>query len=193
VQAEPHIAAQLHRDGLSARLRPVTDPATSGSVTVLATLPGAPPAAPPPGSRVLMTVPDGPGGAYVEVHAPDAGEDAAERLRLGSLLAGSRELTLDGPAAESLRRGEVDLRLLRVLAGLVPAHDLRIGAFPTVEGEPATAPRRTVRITAVDGAPATAPGTAELVRRAVARSSQPPADVTVDHGALNVGYRVAVR
>jgi hypothetical protein len=192
VHAEPLTAAQLQRDGLSARLRPVAFPATPGSVTVVATLPGAPPAPPPPDTRFLMAVPDGPGGAYVEVYGPETPDDAAERLRLGELLARNRALTLDRPAAESLRRGEVDLRLLRVLARLVPTHELRVSAFPTVEGEPAVAPRRTVQIT-VDDDPAGAPRAAELVRRAAELSSHVPADVTVHHGALIVHYRVAVR
>jgi hypothetical protein len=92
-----------------------------------------------------------------------------------------------------LLRGDVDLRLLTALAALASTHDLRISGFPTVEGEPATAPHRTVRIAAVDGVPATAPGTAELVHRTARARSLPPADITVDGGALIVHYRVAVR
>jgi hypothetical protein len=194
VHTEPLTAAQLHRDGLSAdRLRPAAFPPTPGSVTVLATLPGTVPATPPPGTRELMTVPDGPGGAYIEVYGPDATDDEAERLRLGARLVSNRALTLDPPAAETLLRGDVDLRVLTALAAVASTHDLRISAFPTVEGEPATAPHRTARITAVDGAPATAPGTAELVRRTARERSLPPADITVDGGALIVHYRVAVR
>jgi putative peptide zinc metalloprotease protein len=194
IHTEPLTAAQLHRDGLSAdRLRPAAFPPTPGSVTVLATLPGTVPATPPPGTRELMTVPDGPGGAYIEVYGPDATDDEAERLRLGARLVSNRALTLDPPAAETLLRGNVDLRVLTALAAVASTHDLRISAFLAVEGEPATAPHRTVRITAVDGAPATAPGTAELVRRTARERSLPPADITVDGGALIVHYRVAVR
>jgi putative peptide zinc metalloprotease protein len=196
VQADPLTAAELRHDGLSTdRLRPVAFPVPRGAVTVLATRPGAPPPAPPPGTRVLLTVPEGPGGAYTEVYGADPADHAAERRRLGDLLADNPALTMDAPAAEELRRGQVDLRLVTVLGRLASAHELRISAFPTVEGEPAAAPRRTVRITAVGGAPATAPGAAEPVQRLLA--AQPsaflPSHSAVDRDGLTVRYTVAAR
>lgn len=196
VQTDPLTAAELRHDGLSAdRLRPVTTPAAPGAVTVIATRPGAQPTAPPQGTRLLMTVPDGPGGEYTEVYGADQADNAAERRRLGSQLAANRALTMDAPAAEALRSGQVDLRLVTVLSRLASAHDLRISAFPTVEGEPAAAPRRTVRITAVDDAPVTVPGAAAPVERLLTAqsSSLQPAERTLDRDALTLRYTVEAR
>ncbi|QYN32112.1 hypothetical protein K1T35_26240 [Pseudonocardia sp. DSM 110487] len=195
VQTDPLTAAQLQRDGLPAeRLRPATDPPMPGAVTVVTTPADTMPAGPPPAVRPLMTVTDGPGGGVTEAYGPATVDDAEERLRLGSRLVGNPALTLDAAAAETMRQGEVDARLLTLLAGLASTHELRISAFPTVEGEPATVPRRIMQIAAVDGTLVRAAGTSELVaRRLVALPSLFPADITVDRGVLTVHYTVVVR
>ncbi|GAA3737151.1 hypothetical protein [Salinactinospora qingdaonensis] len=89
--------------------------------------------------------------------------DLAARERVGAQLADTSALELTEAAEEALRAGEVDARLLTVLPLLADEHTLSIAGFPREPVEPADAPRRTVRLTAVDGEPAGADANAHLV------------------------------
>ncbi|WP_219416990.1 hypothetical protein [Pseudonocardia nigra] len=179
VHADALTTAQLRRDGIAPdRLLPADGQVPPGAAVVHVSRPGATVA--DPAGRLLAEFPHGPGGGPVSVRLPGATDgsaggpdDAAERERLGALLAGNPALTLTEPARQALLAGDVDLRLVTVLSGLASAHRLGIAEFPAVPGEPADAPRRTVLIDTVDGAPATAPNATELVQRWL-RGQQPP-------------------
>ncbi len=129
---------------------------------------------------------------YVVADLAAATERAdAERtacLVAGSMLAGNPRLHLSGDAARALRAGDVDPRLVTVLAGITAEHDLTVAGFPAVPGEEATdVPRRTVRVSAVDGRPAaTAPG----LRAWLTAQLRPyrPSAVSTDRNDLVVRY-----
>jgi len=119
-------------------------------------------------------VPAGPGDVPAEVRRPvvdpDAAAraaelDAADRARVGRLLAANDALALSPVADRQLREGSVDARLIIVLAGLASVHRLEVAEFPAVPVEPADVPRRIVRITAVDARAVTDPPVTTLTRQ----------------------------
>ncbi len=194
LQVDPLTGAQLVRDGIPAeRLVPATEQAPPGALSVVAVRPGGAALPPPAGSRVLVTVPDGPGGGSTSVVRPGPGpDDAAERARLEPRLAGNPALVLAPPAADALRAGMVDLRLATALSGLSVAHRLTVAEFAAVPGEPADAPRRIAVITEVDGAPTAGPGATDLVQYWLNAQVPPyrPATTGVQRGVLVVGYAI---
>lgn len=122
------------------------------------------------------------------------------RLRAGASLALNPNLTASTDAVDELKAGQVDERLLNVIATLVVQHHLEIGAFPVVEGEDGIgAPRRIVEIDGIDfqtiapGTPAVASLEAFLDSQL---SSYRPVDVAVEthpsgSTSLRITYSVA--
>ena len=76
------------------------------------------------------------------------------RLRAGAGLAGNPNVMASPDALEAMRSGQVDERLLSILATFSVQHHIQIGAFPTVDGEDAAGvPRRIVELDSVDFEP----------------------------------------
>ncbi len=103
----------------------------------------------------------GSGDDRVEVRRIDSGAAAdlheravaaqALRLRAGGDLAENPRVTASPDALAALRAGEVDERVLSVLATFSATHELHIAGFPTVEGEDgAGMPRRIVEVDRID-------------------------------------------
>ena len=194
LHADPLDRADLLLAGFPAeRLRDRGAPVADDDVVLLAERPGAP-ATHCAAGTLLATLPR-PGGAPAEVcaaHAPVTDPDPAGRAgraRIGTALAGNPSLTLEPGAAELLRAGDVDPRLVIVLAALSGAHTLAVADFPAAPLEPGAAVRRQVLVTAVDGAPAG--GDAPSALRDWLRGQHPPyvpAVVRGDAAGLLVGY-----
>ena len=122
------------------------------------------------------------------------------RLRAGASLALNPNLTASTDAVDELNGGQVDERLLNVIATLVVQHHLEIGAFPVVDGEDGIgAPRRIVEIDGIDfqtiaaGTPAVASLEAFLDSQL---ASYRPVDVAIDthpsgSTSLRITYAVA--
>jgi len=122
------------------------------------------------------------------------------RLRAGASLAANPNLTATADAVDAMKAGQVDERLLNVIATLVVQHHLQIGAFPTVDGEDGIgAPRRIVEIDGIDfqTVTATTPAVASLEAFLDSQlTSYRPADVAVithptGSASLRVTYAVA--
>jgi hypothetical protein len=192
LRVDPLTGAQLLRDGVATeRLTPADLPAGPDTMIVAAVAPGTAASTAPPGARLLVTVPDGPGHAPISVLQPDPGPDrTAVRRVVGSWLAAHPALTLTPAAADALRGGQIDLRLATALSSVAAEHRLTVAGFVAVPGEPADAVRRTALITEVDGTSAAAAGATDRLRRQLADqpSSYRPASATVQRGVLVVQY-----
>jgi hypothetical protein len=106
----------------------------------------------PADCAVELAVGTGTGGARSAVCGPPEDPTApAERARLGGELAGNPALVLAPEAAELLRRGAVDRRVVVVLAALAPTRDLRVEAFPATPDDAPDAPRRRLHLGGLDG------------------------------------------
>src|SRR6266540_2840614 len=107
----------------------------------------------------------------------------SRRISAGLALTHNPQVRLSAPARTALRGGDVDLRLVLVLAELAAQHGLTIAGFPVVTGEkPGTPPMRRVLVSWIDGQPADQQGAADLVLTWLG-NQQPPyrprsADVT---------------
>ncbi|NHC13457.1 thioesterase domain-containing protein [Motilibacter deserti] len=77
--------------------------------------------------------------------------DTAARVQAGSALAQNPRLDAPPAALRALAAGRVDSRVLTVLALALGEQRLRLAGFPSAPGEPATAPARSMTVTAVDG------------------------------------------
>lgn len=88
----------------------------------------------------------------VNVAVVATAELAAEReasAQFGSALAGNPNLTLDDAASDDLGSGNVDSRLLTVLAAAAADFSLTIDAFPRTNGAADAGTLRTVRLSAI--------------------------------------------
>ena len=185
VQADALTRAELRHEGVDPnRLVPLEVSAPPGAVVV-----GAPVAA---GAR-RAELPDGPAGGAGSVQLArevPVPADAPDGAHLGRLVSRNPALALDPAAVVLLERGAVDRRLVMVLTGLTATHRLIVSAFPAVPGEPDTALRRTVLVTAVDGVPVGVPGVTEAVDRWLAGQQSPfrPATVAVVDDVLVIQY-----
>jgi hypothetical protein len=90
--------------------------------------------------------------------------DRAQRVSAGRQLAGNARLHLDPGSAAALRTGEVDPRLLVVLAALTGEHDLTGRLVADADGVPGEVRYRTFEASAIDGV---APARDAAVTRAV--------------------------
>lgn len=106
----------------------------------------------------------GAGGAPTQVCRPDqAAVDAVTaerpaRVRLGTALVSNSSLELAPAAQEALRAGDVDARLVLVLAAMASAQRMAVADFPAAELDTAEVPRRRMLISTVNGLPATGDG-----------------------------------
>lgn len=100
-------------------------------------------------------------------HLPDpvVGTDfRSVRARMGAELAENSRLSFAPDAVAALRRGDVDVRLILVLAQLSAGNRLGVAEFVRTPGESAgELPLRRVLISTVDDRPARTPQTVELV------------------------------
>jgi hypothetical protein len=201
--------AALHADALDRtelvaagfpadRLRALDEPAAAADVVLLTDRPGGRGAEPParcPGPTMLTALPRWSGGPaqICSAGAPADTGDAtglASRIRIGTALAGNPALTLDPEAAELLTTGQVDPRVMIVLAALGSAHTLTVAEFPAAALEPPATLRRRVVVTAVDGQVATTDGPLAL-HEWLGRQQPPyaPSVLRNDGNGLLVGYR----
>src|SRR5207244_9663609 len=125
---------------------------------------------------------------------PDLAADTArvDRERAASqmartLLAGNGRLHLSAGAGRLLRAGDVDPRVVSVLAAITAEHDVTVADFPAVPGEQDTGvPRRVVRCSALAGRPASAGPLREWLTSQL--PPYRPADVTADGEDLTARY-----
>lgn len=109
---------------------------------------------------------------------------------LGTQLAANGHLTLTGDAADALRDGVVDERVLLVIADLAGQHTFGIADFPAVTGETFGNPKlRQVRITSVDGRPAGDAGAFTLVQHWLDQQLNPYRPAAVVRSAEGVLVR----
>jgi hypothetical protein len=98
----------------------------------------------------------------------------AERMSAGRALAANPKLELAPRAAMLISAGQVDARVVAVLAAMVGQHSLRIVDFPAVPGEDASAPRRLMAVAAVDNQAVGASTPAVSTLNQWLRAQQPP-------------------
>ena len=145
-----------------------------------------------PGGSTVATVPRGTGGAPGIVCRTDGGAaavtaEADRRVRLGRALADNPSLQLRPAAADAMRAGQVDPRLLLVLTALSTAHRISIEDFPEVELDAPAVPRRQALLTVIDDGP---PASSGLLRTWLT-AQQAPFEPTVLEpvgSALLVGF-----
>ena len=184
--------AELRTAGFpAARLRTPTDPAVSGELQLIAQRPGSAVVPCPPGA-VLASTPSGSGGAPAVVCGaitPATAVEAKVRARLGSALTTNTALKLEPAAADQLRDGHIDPRLMLTLAALTSAHRVGVAAFPAVPLDAPGALRRVVVLSAFDG---TAPASSALLKTWLAGQQPPfaPGSVTADGPDLVLSYPV---
>jgi hypothetical protein len=83
--------------------------------------------------------------------------------------------------------GQVDPRLMLVLAAMTTAHRVEVGDFPAAELDSSAVPRRQVLLTAIDDGP---PASSELLRTWLNAQQSPfrPSAIQSNGTALLVGY-----
>jgi hypothetical protein len=121
--------------------------------------------------------------------------DSRSRIETGTALSQNPRLGLAPDAVTLLRRGDVDSRIIAVLATISGQHALEISTFPAVDGEDDRLPRRQIAVTAIDGQQVS-PGAAiaDLLGRWLMAQQSPyrPASTTVSpvlaRSALLVSY-----
>jgi hypothetical protein len=188
--ASAGVREELTRDGVPAeRLRPAEQGATSGSL--LAVVGPA-----PPGARVVAAF-DRPGdGTRLLVVDPAPAAPTPEELDRRRALAEAllaNPATGDDPAvAAVLGSGEVDARLLSMLAAVAAREGVGIAAFPALPGEEeGRAPARRVLLHAVAGAPVPADAAATAALREWLDAQLPPYrpdDVQVTDAGVLVSF-----
>ncbi len=166
--ASAAVREELSASGVpSGRLRPAEVAAASGALLAVAG-----PA--PPGSRVVARF-DRSGGGELLVVDPTTGAGPA--------------------AADVLRSGEVDLRLLSLLAALAAREGVGVAGFPVLPAEEgAGPPARRVLIDAVGGAPVPAdPAATDGLRTWLAAQLPPfrPDDLQVTDDGVLVSFHYA--
>jgi hypothetical protein len=196
LHADPLDRAELVAAGFPAeRLRDLGDPMSGVDVVLLADRAGGVAPTRCADGTKLGTVPRWNGGSAEICGASAAVVDSepaerASRVRVGTALAGNPGLRLDPAAADLLRRGDVDPRVMIVLTALTGAHTLAVADFPAGALEPADVLRRQVLVSAVDGQPAG--GDAPSSLRPWLDGQNPPYAPSVvrdDRAGLVFGYR----
>jgi hypothetical protein len=204
LHADPLDRTELVAAGFPAeRLRALGDPATDVDALLLTARPGAAvePPARCPDTTLLATLPRW-GGAPAEICGTDPAATAAtaataadasgraSRVRIGTALAGNPALRIDPPTAELLATGQVDPRVMIMLAALGGAHTVDVADFPPAAFEPPGALRRQVVVTAVDYR-TTGADVPDFLRDRFDRQVPPfaPSYLRSDGRGLLVGYR----
>ncbi|WP_336032033.1 hypothetical protein [Geodermatophilus sp. FMUSA9-8] len=188
--ASAGVREELAAEGVPAdRLRPAEQGASSGSL--LAVVGPA-----PEGARVVAAF-DRPGdGSRMLVVDPAPAEPTAEELDRRRALADAllaNPATGEDPAVTAvLRAGDVDARLLSMLAAVAAREGVRIAGFPALPGEEAgDAPARRVLVGAVAGAPVPADAAATAALREWLDAQLPPYrpdDVQVSDAGVLVSF-----
>jgi hypothetical protein len=101
-------------------------------------------------------------------------QDERSRAEAGAALTGNPSLHLAPEAAVLLRRGDVDARLIAVLATIATQHRLGIATFPAVFGEDDRLPRRQLAVSSIDGIPITPRSATAGVLAQWLAAQQPP-------------------
>lgn len=111
----------------------------------------------------------------------------------GAQLSRNPRLMLTAADRSLLSRGEVDPRLMVLLAAAADRHVLTIGALPARAGEE-VGPRRTVVITSVDAQSPAGTGPAVALQSWLGAQEPPfaPASAEFTDGALVIGFDIAV-
>ena len=193
VVADPLDRAELQAAGFPVtRLRAPSDPPVAGEVRVVSDRPGGPPVPSCPAGAVLARTPSGSGGAPGVVcgaFTPATVVEGKARARLGAQLVINSALRLDPGAAQLLRDGTVDPRLMLTLAALTSAHRVGVAAFPAVPLDAPGALRRMVVLSAFDGA---APASSPLLRNWLTAQQAPfaPTGITANGTDLVLNYPV---
>ena len=192
VEADPVLATELQQAGAPAGMF-----GTSGG-----------PAAGPDGPALQVTRDDGSSTGLVVARFTDAAgrmlavvdpaavpPDAAaldRRRTLGAALLDNPATMAPEPAAQLLRDGDVDPRLLSLLAGLTARFGVQLADLPVVPGEEDLVPVRSAVLAAAGGRPLTE-GTEQLDDVLAWLSAQrgpfAPDDVRLVDGGLLVGFR----
>jgi hypothetical protein len=157
IGCDPGMCTALSAHGVAtSRLVPLGPSASGADVTAAA-------ASARPSDAPVLLASFGSGASQVEIRAAAPGgaaayqqalaADLAARRSAGAQLLNSRRLQVAAPAAAQLRAGEVDSRLLIMLAMLASQHPWRVAGFgdasPAVP--PTAAPFRQVILTSPDG------------------------------------------
>jgi len=189
---DPAVAAELAESGVESEL---LAPASSTSPQVdapgLQVVPGG-----DLGDRtVIARFTDADGRLLAVVDPAAAPPDAAaldRRRTLGAALLGNPATMAPAPAAQLLRDGGVDARLLGLLAGLTARFGVQLADLPVVPGEAGLTPVRSAVLAAAGGRPLDE-GTEQLddVRAWLSAQRGPyaPDDVQLVDGGLLVGFR----
>ena len=120
-----------------------------------------------------------------------ARQDRDAAAAAGVALAANPHLQLSTPAHELLVAGQVDQRVITILALLVQRHELSVTAFPATTGELPTAVRRSVVVGRVAGLPvALADPALEQVASRIRQQPDPYTtdDIVVSDGRLEITY-----
>ncbi len=182
VRVDELTAAELVRDGIAAdRLRSIADPeAPADAVVVLSERRGAAPSDAGSRSELLARFETGPGRAPAVVYLPGGAQTAdvvrdelADRARFGTSLASNPKVSTPPEVVAALRAGDVDPRLMTVIAALTAAHTITVAELLTVAGEPPGSALRTAVITTFDDRSTSDPATAEALGQWLARQLPP--------------------
>ena len=196
LDADPVLTAELQHAGAPAGLLATTGAQAPADGPVLRIGRGANPGT-DPGSgagAVVARFDDGDRLLTVTDPAATAPDPTAldRRRRLGAAVLASPRTQLPATAAQQLRDGAVDPRLLTLLAGMVARFDVRVADLPAPPGEEPGAAARSARVTAADGGPLTE-GSPEwdTIGRWLEAQRPPlaPEEVRLDDGGLLVGFR----
>lgn len=127
--------------------------------------------------------------------AADQAEAAANRSALGSELATNPVVQLDEADRDRLVAGQVDERIIAILATLAGTGSVTVSGFPVVEGEDGTAFRQ-VALSAIGAAPTVVDGDLSPDARALIESLTgvyEPSDVAIDGESVILRYPISVQ
>jgi hypothetical protein len=189
LQAEPALAADLARSGVQAGM--LTTGASAGAdapaLQVLRSTEA--------GDRAVIARFTDATGQLLVVDPAAVPPDAAQldrRRQLGAALLANPMTAVPEAAAQRLRDGEVDPRLLTLLAGMAARFGIQLSDLPPVAGEEAGAPARAALVGAVEGKPLVGE-TAELTELRTYLAAQldtfSPDEVQLTDGGLLVRFR----
>ena len=189
---DPTLATELEQSGAETGMVTTDASAAPGADgPVLQVVRGADPG----DGTVVARFTDATGGALTVVDPAAVPPDAAEldrRRQLGAALLANPMTAAPAGAAQRLRDGEVDPRLLMLLAGMAARFGIQLADLPAAAGEEAGAPARAAVVAAVHGDPV-AEGTAQLAELRIYLAAQldifSPDEVELVEGGLLVRFR----
>ena len=151
--ADPTLAAELGQAGVTAGMLSTSASVASGADgPALQVVRGAESG----GRTVVARFTDDAGGELLVVDPAAVPPDAAQldrRRQLGAALLANPMTAAPAAAAQRLRDGQVDPRLLTLLAGMAARFGIQLADLPATAGEETGSPARAAVVAAVDGAP----------------------------------------